>query len=205
MDHFCTNCGSPLKPTEKFCRFCGKKNPRPTDESDLKPPDAGIDQRLPCPFCGKALSPDKPFCTSCGKRISDAKPSPPTKNPQIQPKKTEKQTKQPAKKVAKKKLPPKKIWLSATAIILVFSLLLALVIPRQVALSRDVSRQIDQPDQAIFSQGETIAQGAITPEGGMIQSADEKVLRGDVSFVIYSANLISTIIFPRPQYPSIID
>lgn len=86
----------------------------------------------------------------------------PLKNP----KKTEKQTKQPAKKVAKKKLPPKKIWLSATAIILVFSLLLALVIPRQVALSRDVSRQIDQPDQAIFSQGETIAQGAITPEGG---------------------------------------
>jgi predicted nucleic acid-binding Zn ribbon protein len=48
----CSNCGQPLRPTDRFCRGCGSSR--------------GARR---CTACGQALAPDDRFCGACGEPI----------------------------------------------------------------------------------------------------------------------------------------
>lgn len=56
----CSNCGTPNKPTAKFCAHCGQVLPQ-------SGPISGQDH---CPQCGIPLRPGAKFCPTCGFTIS---------------------------------------------------------------------------------------------------------------------------------------
>lgn len=68
----CSDCGSPLSDSIKFCTECGRKiNPCPNCGIDL--PDGakecsecGYEKPIACPECGSSISPKAKFCPECG-------------------------------------------------------------------------------------------------------------------------------------------
>ena len=68
----CSECGSPLSDSIKFCIECGRKiNPCPNCGIDL--PDSakvcsecGYEIPTACPGCGSSISPKAKFCPECG-------------------------------------------------------------------------------------------------------------------------------------------
>ena len=52
----CTNCGSIIKPGDKFCKKCGTK--------------CSIEENIYCTECGTILDNDSLFCPNCGKKVN---------------------------------------------------------------------------------------------------------------------------------------
>jgi rRNA maturation endonuclease Nob1 len=52
----CTNCGTKINESEKFCKECGTPTPKPT--------------LTECPACKAPLAPGTKFCAECGYNIN---------------------------------------------------------------------------------------------------------------------------------------
>ena len=61
----CASCGTPLRPTDHFCRKCGTPAPDGADETQAGGPLIGSDTWT-CKACGAETPTDKRFCQICG-------------------------------------------------------------------------------------------------------------------------------------------
>lgn len=67
----CPGCGAPLKPTNRFCRSCGRPVAHAEARSALTQPAPENNPARVCPKCGGEVRPGVKFCRNCGQKLME--------------------------------------------------------------------------------------------------------------------------------------